>query len=161
MQDHRHDEPYDDRHVDDPPVRGDRYRTDEYGTEVYADDGRVRRWWGVDVAGRVNAVLGALLLALETLLGLRFALLAFGANLANDFVDFIMDVSWPFVRPFDGAFANRTWDEGIIEVNTLLAMGVWLLAFLIVMTLVAAVLPRWSEGYSERPVRRTHIEHHG
>jgi hypothetical protein len=161
MQDHKHDELPNDAYVEDPPVRSGRYRTDEYGTEVYEDGGSVRRWWGVDVAGRVNAVLGTLLLALETLLGLRFALLAFGANLANDFVDFIMDVSWPFVRPFDGAFANRTWDEGIIEVNTLLAMGVWLIVFLIVMALVSAVLPRWSEGYSERPVRRPRIEHHG
>ena len=160
MQDHRH-ERHDDAYVEDPPVRNSAYRTDEYGTEVYDDGGSVRRWWGVDVAGRVNAVLGALLLALETLLGLRFALLAFGANLANGFVDFIMDVSWPFVRPFDGAFSNRTWDEGIIDVNTLLAMGVWLLVFAIIMTLVAAVLPRWSEGYSERPVRRGRIEHHG
>jgi hypothetical protein len=142
------------RHDDDEVV-------EDYRADYFEDDGSVRRWWGVDVAGRVNAVLGALLLAVETLLGLLFAMLAFGANRANSFVDFILDVSWPFVRPFDGAFANRTWDEGLIEVNTLLAMGVWLLVFAILMTLVAAVLPRWREGYSERPVRRTRIEHHG
>jgi hypothetical protein len=133
----------------------------DYGSDHYDEGGTVRSWWGVDVAGRVNSVLFALLVALETLLGLRFALLAFGANLSNGFVDFIMDVSWPFVRPFDGAFANRTWDEGVIDVNTLLAMGVWLLAFAIVMMLVAALLPRWTESYSERPARRRRIEHHG
>jgi len=147
--------------VEEPLGASDERHVD-YGAERYDDDRTVRSWWGVDVAGRVNSVLFALLVALETLLGLRFALLAFGANLSNGFVDFIMDVSWPFVRPFDGAFANRTWDEGVIEVNTLLAMGVWLLAFAIVMMLVSALLPRWTESYSERPVRRRgRIEHHG
>jgi hypothetical protein len=133
------------------PIGHETATSGDYSASSYAaGDGTVRRWWGVDLAGRVNSVLFALLLALETLLGLRFVLLAF-----------IMDVSWPFVRPFDGAFANRTWDEGLIEVNTLLAMGVWLLGFAIVMMLVAALLPRWTEGYSERPARRRRIEHHG
>ncbi|MEX2226644.1 MAG: hypothetical protein WEB52_09370 [Dehalococcoidia bacterium] len=146
---------------DDVPVRHETASADEYGAEHYDDTGgTVRRWWGVDVAGKVNSVLFAILVALETLLALRFALLAFGANLANGFVDFIMDVSWPFVRPFDGAFANRTWDEGLIEINTLLAMGVWLIVFAIAMMLIAALLPRWREGYSERPARRSRIEHH-
>ena len=98
------------------------------------------------LALRVNSVLFVLLLGLEALLALRFALLAFGANLANDFVDFVMDVSWPFVRPFDGAFANRTWDEGIVEVNTLLAMGVYLLGFVLLALLINALLPH---GHSD------------
>lgn len=152
---------HEERLPDEAPERIVDERDVDYAADRYAEGGTVRSWWGVDVAGRVNSVLVALLVALETLLGLRFALLAFGANLANGFVDFIMDVSWPFVRPFDGAFANRTWDEGVIEVNTLLAMGVWLLVFAIVMMLVAALLPRWTESYSERPVRRRRIEHHG
>jgi hypothetical protein len=147
-------------HVDDAPVAGGDMVDQEYRETRY-DGGTVRRWWGVDLAGRVNSVLFALLLALETLLGLRFALLAFGANLSNGFVDFIMDVSRPFVRPFDGAFANRTWDEGLIEVNTLLAMGVYFVAGLIVMMIVGALLPRWSESYSERGTRGRHVEHHG
>jgi hypothetical protein len=142
------------------PVRTERATAGDHHAERYDYDGTtVRRWWGVDVAGRVNSVLAALLIALETLLGLRFALIAFGANRANGFVDFILDVSHPFVRPFEGAFANRTWDEGIIEVNTLLAMAVWFLIFAVVMMLVAALLPRWSEGYSERPADRRIVHH--
>jgi hypothetical protein len=105
---------------------------------------------------RVNMVLFALLVALEALLGLRFALYAFGASNSSSFVRFIKDVSWPFVRPFSSAFSNRTWDQGIIEVNTLLAMGVWLLAFVLVMALVNAALPDTSGHYR---YGRRHMSH--
>ena len=107
------------------------------------------------LTGRVNGVLGVLLLALEGLLTLRFVLVAFGANPASGFVDFVLDVSWPFVRPFDGAFADRTWDEGIIEVSTLLAMGVWLLGFALLALILAAILPNVTA--TEHRVRRSHV----
>ena len=94
------------------------------------------------LTGRVNAVLFTLVAALEGLLAIRFALVAFGANPRSGFVDFILDVSHPFVRPFENAFANRTWDEGIIEVNTLLAMGVYLLGAMLVAALLNAMMPR-------------------
>ena len=110
------------------------------------------------IAGRVNAVLFALLLALESLLALRFALVAFGANPNSDFVDFILDVSRPFVRPFDDVFSNRTWDEGVIEVNTLLAMGVYFIGFALVMMLVTALLPRvHSDADTAHTTRTTHV----
>lgn len=105
--------------------------------------------------GRVNGVLGVVLVALESLLALRFALLAFGANPASGFVDFVLDVSWPFVRPFSNAFANRTWDEGIIEVNTLLAMGVWLVGFLLLGMLLNALLPNVTASETRVHRRRT------
>jgi uncharacterized protein YggT (Ycf19 family) len=61
------------------------------------------------VVGRVNSVVFAVLAVIESLLAVRFMLLAFGANRRNEFVDFVMDVSWPFLRPFDGAFRDRMW----------------------------------------------------
>ena len=110
------------------------------------------------VAGRINAVLFALLLALETLLALRFTLVAFGANPESGFVDFILDVSRPFVAPFDDVFNNRTWDKGIIEVNTLLAMGVYFLGYLLVMLLVNALVPRMYHGTdTAHSSRTTHV----
>ena len=171
--DHRHDdnttEPNDtavqDTHAEDAPAYNRASaRTDERVAEeryvrddaVVADETRATAWYG-DVATRVNAVLFAILLGVETLLALRFVLLAFGANATSGFVDFIYDVSGPFVQPFETAFANRTWDEGIIEVNTLLAMGVYLIAFLIVAMLVAAVLPRLRETGSRYESR--HVTH--
>ena len=105
---------------------------------------------------RVNTVLLTLLVVMESLLGLRFALIAFGASTRSGFVRFIRNVSWPFVRPFSSAFSNRSWDQGIIEVNTLLAMGVWLLAFVLLAALVNAALPDTSGHYR---FGRRHMSH--
>lgn len=108
---------------------------------------------------RINTVLFAGLTAIEALLALRFALLAFGANRDSGFVDFIMDLSYPFAGPFFGVFTNRTWDEGIIELNTLLAMGVWLLVFSLAAMLVNALVPRtYDDGTTG--VTRRRVMHH-
>jgi len=114
-------------------------------------------WYADSLTGRVDAILGVLLVALEGLLALRFALVAFGANRSSGFVDFVLDVSWPFVRPFSGAFANRTWDEGVIEVSTLLAMGVWALVFLLAGMLIHALLPDVRASGVTHRRRVTHI----
>ena len=96
---------------------------------------------------RLRAVMVVLLIALEGLLSIRFLLFAFGANTTSGFVGFIDDVSWPFVRPFANAFSNRSWDQGIIEVSTLVAMAVYLLVFVLVAMLITALAPRLS-GYA-------------
>ena len=94
-------------------------------------------------AASVNGIIGLVLLAVEILLATRFMLIAFAANRANGFVDFILDVSWPFVRPFSSAFATHRWDQGIIEPASLLAMGVYAIAAALVMLLVAAIVPTY------------------
>ena len=139
------------------------YETHDSAGDLEVVDDR-RRWYKLDVVGRVNGILFTVLLALEGLLALRFTLVAFGANRSSGFVDFILDISWPFVWPFDGAFANRTWDEGVIEVSTLLAMGVWLLFFTIVALLIAATVPRLGRdygGHDSTTVRRRRVTHSG
>lgn len=142
------------------PVDHDAYATSEE-TQVVDQH---RAWYDFDVPGRINSVLFAVLFMIEALLALRFAFAAFGANRNSGFVDFIYDVSWPFVRPFDGAFRDRTWDEGIVEVSTLLAMGVWALIFLIVAMLVLAILPRFGRDYDASgptEVHRRRVTHTG
>jgi hypothetical protein len=146
----------------------ERRGVNELGDQVY--DRRVetvgtgRHWYEFDLAGRINTVLFAFLAGLETLLALRFTLFAFGANPNSGFVDFIYDFSGFFVEPFENAFRNRTWDEGIIEVNTLLAMGVYFLIFAVIAMLVAALVPRMS-GYrddgTEASYRRTRMTNTG
>jgi hypothetical protein len=131
-------------HEDDvePAVTPARVVEEEHVDEEAVGHAPVRRWYEYDLAGRINSVLFAVLFALEALLATRFLLLLFGANPNTGFVDFIYDLSWPFVRPFSDAFTDRTWDEGIVEVNTLLAMGVWFVAFMIIAMLVNAIVPR-------------------
>lgn len=149
---------------------------DMAGPAVHDDVTTERRYVSEDVAvaddtpyavrdyslsGRINTVLFAVLVALESLLALRFSLIAFGANRDSGFVEFILDVSRPFVRPFENAFANRTWDEGIIEVNTLLAMGVYALIFAIIAMLLSAILPRMTGYDRHERVESRSVTHQG
>ena len=138
------------------------------GSYVSSDEVEVvdkkRAWYDFDIVGRMNSVLFAVLFMLESLLALRFAFAAFGANRNSGFVDFIYDVSWPFVRPFDAAFNDRAWDEGFIEVSTLLAMGVWALIFGIIAMLVTAIIPRFGRDYGvsgSTAVHRRRMTHTG
>ncbi len=91
---------------------------------------------------RLSAVALVVLTALEGLLATRFLLTAFNANAGSGFVGFIHNVSWPFVRPFSNIFTNRSWNQGVVEISTLVAMGVYLLVFALIAMLVTAVAPR-------------------
>jgi hypothetical protein len=95
---------------------------------------------------RLGAVMLVVLTAIEGLLGMRFLLHAFGANTSSGFVGFIDDVSWPFARPFANVFSNRSWDQGVVEVSTLVAMGFYLLLFALIGMLVTALAPRLRGG---------------
>ncbi len=156
-----YDEPRPRRIVDDgDAVELPVYREDAdplMDEEAVSDQRVTTKTYLESLPARVNAVLFALLLALEGLLTFRFVLVAFGANRSSGFVDFIHDVSWPFVRPFDNVFRNRSWDQGIIEPSTLLAMGVYLVAFLLVALLVNALLPNFEEHDASVVDRRRYM----
>ena len=107
-------------------------------------------------AATVNGLLGLVLLGLESLLAVRFMLFAFGASTRSGFVRFELDVSHPFMRPFANAFANRTWDQGIIEPATLLAMGVYIMVFAFAMLLISSLMPQLTE---HRGTERRQISH--
>ena len=59
---------------------------------------------------------------------------------------------WPFA-----AFRDRSWDQGIIEPSTLLAMGVYFLVFLLAALLVNALLPRFEERDASVVHRRRYM----
>jgi hypothetical protein len=105
----------------------------------------------------VNGLLGIVLLALEAVIATRFLLIAFGANRRSGFVSFMLDLSWPFVRPFSNAFATHTWDQGIIEPASLLAMGVYAIAFALAMLLISAVIPDYRERHDIASSRTTRV----
>jgi len=62
-------------------------------------------------------------------IGFRFILLALGANLANQFANFIYSVSYPLVAPFLTLFGQGVPQYGniVIEVSDLFAIGVYYL----------------------------------
>jgi hypothetical protein len=66
---------------------------------------------------------------------LAFALL--GANPANGFVDFIYDITKPFVEPFEGIASEEVIDgESVFEPETVIAMVVYTVAALLVIALI-------------------------
>ncbi len=133
-----------------PPAEPEeRYR------ETAVDTREVSDWYGA-VRDRMNALLLAILAFIDGVLILRFILLAFGASHASSFVRFVLNVSHPFMRPFAGAFVNRTWDQGVIEVSTLLAIVVWALIFGLLALIVAALAPATAERRASY-IRRNRI----
>jgi uncharacterized protein YggT (Ycf19 family) len=75
---------------------------------------------------RIAAVISFLVGLLGVLLLSRFFLLLFAANPTNDIVDFVYDVTKPFVEPFEGIFDNHVFDvDNVIEWSSLIAFFVW------------------------------------
>ncbi|MGK7949545.1 MAG: YggT family protein [Xenococcaceae cyanobacterium] len=70
--------------------------------------------------------------ALLILLLLRIILRLFGANPENQFASFIYDLSAPFIAPFLNLFPTPSLGNFQLEINTLVAVGVYgLLAWLV------------------------------
>jgi hypothetical protein len=113
-------------------------------------------------AGRLRAFgfwIGAALAVLETALAFRLGFLAGGANPSNGFVDFVYDLSGPFVGPFEGIFSNRAVDGGVFEPAALIAMIVYLAAALLLVgalwALTAGPSPTGERSVVSRSRRQT------
>ena len=69
----------------------------------------------------------------EGLLAIRFILKLLGANETAGFASFIYAVTWPFIAPFNNLFGNPGNGGSVLELNTLVAIVVYmLLAWLVV-----------------------------
>lgn len=89
---------------------------------------------------------GLALVVVLALLALRLGVQMAEANTANNFVEFIYDVSGPLVQPFDDIARTRSVSGGgFFEPATAFAMGVYtvsgLLVIAILMTVAAGALP--------------------
>ena len=82
---------------------------------------------------RLTEVISYLTGALIVLLLIRVILSLFGANPENKFASFIYGLSAPFVAPFLDLFPTPALGNFQLEINTLVALGVYgLLAWLVV-----------------------------
>jgi uncharacterized protein YggT (Ycf19 family) len=133
-------------YVDERPARVER----EYVDESSAEDAYVERRRTAIHTGSLRGMLDSLvmlaLLLLEVLLAVRFILIAFNAR-RSGFVDFILDISSPVVRPFRDTFTPRAWDQGVLDYNILLAMGVWFIAGIALVMLINVIVPDTSDDY--------------
>jgi len=79
------------------------------------------------------------LLAVLSLLGFRLAFALAGANPANNFVDFIYDVTAPLVEPFEGIVNESIEGDSVFEPETVIAMGVYTVAALLVIAFLSLI----------------------
>ena len=76
---------------------------------------------------------------LAVLLGLRILLLLLVANEGNTIVDFVYNVTEPFVAPFRGIFAIDAVTPGggsVLDIAALVALIGWLLIYLLLMAIL-------------------------
>ncbi len=76
---------------------------------------------------------------LAVLIGLRILLLLLVANQQNDIVDFVYNVTEPFVAPFRGIFQFDTVTPGggsVFDVAAVVALIGWLLIYVLIMAIL-------------------------
>ena len=84
-------------------------------------------------------VLSLLFGILAVLIGLRIVLLLLVANETNSIVDFVYNVTQPFVEPFRGIFAIDAVTPGggsVFDIAALVALVGWLLIYLLLVAIL-------------------------
>ena len=116
--------------IDDPTLPTD-YRREEHIEVVDRGipPGRI-------IASRVSQVVWTIVGFIEALIAIRFILKLIGANAGNSFVNFIYGFSDFFVKPFIGIVSDPTSGKSILEINSLIAMLVYLVLGWVVIRLV-------------------------
>jgi YggT family protein len=89
---------------------------------------------------------------LEILLGLRFVLKLIAANAGSGFGGFIYGITGVFVAPFAGLIGTPVTGGTILEVTTLIAMGVYALFFWLIVRGIRIVADRPSARSVSRSV---------
>ena len=91
---------------------------------------------------QVTRIIWTLLGLLEVLLALRFMLKLIGANAASGFAVFIYGLTGVFTLPFTGLVSTWVSGKTILEVTTLIAMGIYALLFWGVVRVIPIVTDR-------------------
>jgi uncharacterized protein YggT (Ycf19 family) len=94
---------------------------------------------GPSALSYVGRIVSLLFGILAVMLGLRILLLLLVANQTNSIVDFVYNVTEPFVAPFRGIFAMDMVTPGggsVFDIAALVALVGWLLIYLLVMAIL-------------------------
>jgi uncharacterized protein YggT (Ycf19 family) len=103
-----------------------------YSGPAYVSTGPGPLYW----ARRILSLLFGILFVL---LALRIVLLLLVANQTNDIVNFVYNITEPFVAPFRGMFQFDTVSPGgasVFDVAALVALIGWLLIYLLIMAIL-------------------------
>lgn len=86
---------------------------------------------------KIQSIVWTIIGLIEALLAIRVILRLIDANPANGFVNFVYSLSGAFVAPFNGIVGEPASGGAVLEINTLLAMLVYLILGWVVLKLVA------------------------
>jgi len=117
--------------VADPPIARDESVVEEQVVHSSAGGWNLARGW----VRSLGAVIMVALAVVETLLVGRLGFLLAEANANNGFVNFIYDVTKPLAEPFQGIVANT----GNLEYASVIAMGVYAVAALLLIAVLFAI----------------------
>jgi uncharacterized protein YggT (Ycf19 family) len=135
---------------DRPITRDDSEQVEEQVVHSSGGGWNLARGW----VRSLGAVILAALAVVETLLVGRLGFLLADANSNNGFVNFIYDVSKPLAEPFQGIVAN----SGNLEYASPIAMGVYLVAALLLIAVLFAITSGPSAAGEKVVTSRT--KHH-
>ena len=108
-----------------------------------------------DPAFRVVQTVWFLLGVVEAIVGLRVIFRA-AAAVETGFVSFIYALSAPLVAPFRGITADWVNKANVVEIGSLIAMLVYLIAGYLVVKLVRIVTAPRNDAYTATTERRTY-----
>jgi uncharacterized protein YggT (Ycf19 family) len=92
---------------------------------------------------RINQIIWLIAAIICVLFVFRFGLMLIAANPGSGFVDFIYSVTNIFVTPFNSILAAPTLSNGgVIDVASLFAIMVYLLATWLIVTLISTIFTR-------------------
>jgi uncharacterized protein YggT (Ycf19 family) len=116
---------------EDRPIVRDDSVVEEQVVHSPAGGWNLARGWVQSLGGVIMAALAVV----EALLAFRLGLLLAEANPTSGFVNFIYNISRPLAAPFQGIVANR----GDLEPASLIAMGVYAVAALLLIVVLSAI----------------------
>jgi hypothetical protein len=131
------------RTYDDASTRteGTVVNVDGPGTEIPPHE-HVEPSAGLLAVRKVQQVVWYFFSLLETLLALRFTLLALGANPANPFFDALLTATSPLVQPFANLLQTQRVEGSTLEYSTIVAMVIYLLLAIAIARLLELLNPK-------------------
>ncbi len=81
----------------------------------------------VNIYARASAVVWTLTGFVEIVVALRIIFKLIGANAGNGFVRFVYDLSGVFVNPFQGIVRDVSSGSSVLEINSLIAMLIFVI----------------------------------
>ncbi len=117
--------------AEDRPIARDDSVVEEQVVHSSAGGWNLARSWGRSLGDVIMVALAVV----ETLLVFRLGFRLAEANSNSGFVNFIYDISKPLAAPFQGILANR----GDLEYASLIAIGVYAVAALLLIAVLSAI----------------------